>query len=83
MSLPAVSLGVIPFTGPAREIWPVPTFDVFDDRRGHFELLSATVTITAPTEVGVDVKAHAQLAGASVHGAAARALITAAIDTLG
>ncbi|WUI02819.1 DUF5753 domain-containing protein [Spirillospora sp. NBC_00431] len=83
MSLPAVSLGVIPFAGPPRQMWPVPTFDVFDERRVHIELLSATVTITAPTEVGVYVKAHTQLAASAVHGAAARRLITAAIDALG
>ncbi|MFI0479657.1 Scr1 family TA system antitoxin-like transcriptional regulator [Actinomadura sp. 9N215] len=83
MPLPAVSLGVIPFAGPSREMWPVPTFDVFDERRVHIELLSATVTITAPTEVGVYVKAHTRLSAAAVHGAAARGLITAAIDALG
>ncbi|WP_231332093.1 DUF5753 domain-containing protein [Actinomadura graeca] len=82
MSLPAVSLGVIPFAGPARQIWPVPTFDVFDDKRVHIELLSATVTITAPTEVGVYVKAHTRLAEMAVYGATARGLITTAIDAL-
>jgi transcriptional regulator with XRE-family HTH domain len=82
MSLPAVSLGVIPFAGPPREIWPLPTFTVFDDREVHIELLSASVTVTVPSEVGVYVKAHTRLAEMAVYGAAARALITAAIAAL-
>lgn len=81
MALPAVSLGVIPFTA-KRDIWPLETFSVFDDRRVHIELLSAAVTVTEPGEVSQYVDGFSELMAISVHGAAARSLITAAIDAL-
>ncbi len=82
MSLPAVSLGVIPFTT-EREIWPLEAFNVFDDWRVHVELLTAAVTVTAPSEVVQYVKAFGDLAKLAVYGAPARALITSAIGSLG
>ncbi|MCM2420076.1 MULTISPECIES: helix-turn-helix domain-containing protein [unclassified Streptomyces] len=81
MALPAVSLGVIPFTA-KRDIWPLETFSVFDDRRVHIELLSAAVTVTEPGEVSQYVDGFGELTAIAVHGAAARSLITAAIDAL-
>ena len=82
MSLPAVSIGIIPFTAP-RHLWPIERFSIFDSKQVQVELLSAEVTITAPLEVALHVKAFARLAEMAVHGAEARALITAAIDDLG
>ena len=81
MSFPAVSLGVVPFSVP-REMWTLEAFNVFDDKRVHVELLTAAVTVTTPGEVAQYVQAFAELADLAVYGAAARALITAAIDAL-
>lgn len=46
------------------------------------EPLSASVTITAPDEVGVYLKAFAELHRHAVYGAEARALVVAAIEAL-
>jgi hypothetical protein len=80
--LPAVSLGVIPFAAPGRPVWPLESFTVFDDERVPVELLSAQVTVTAPSEITLYVRAFERLAGLAVYRAAARELITAAIDAL-
>ncbi|WP_269853526.1 helix-turn-helix domain-containing protein [Streptomyces sp. RPT161] len=82
MSLPSVSLGVIPSVAP-RSVWAMETFNVFDDARVHVELLTAQVTVTAPGEVAMYLKAFAELQQMAVYGVKARALITAAIDALG
>ena len=79
MDLPAVSLGIIPFTA-ARTMWPVESFTVFDDQRVDHEPLSASVKITAPDEVGQYVQAFAAPHPQAVYGAEARALIVKAID---
>ncbi|WP_327073236.1 DUF5753 domain-containing protein [Kitasatospora purpeofusca] len=83
MSMPSVSLGIIPFTAGPRTMWPVETFNLFDDRQAGVELLSAQVTVTAPGDLALYNQAFARFAGLAVHGAAARTLITAAIDALG
>ncbi|MER5351686.1 helix-turn-helix transcriptional regulator [Kitasatospora sp. NPDC002551] len=82
MSMPSVSLGIIPFTA-GRTMWPVETFNLFDDGQVGVELLSAQVTVTAPSDLALYVQAFSRFTGLAVHGTAARALITAAIDTLG
>ncbi|MEV7782120.1 helix-turn-helix transcriptional regulator [Kitasatospora sp. NPDC088351] len=82
MSLPRMSLGVIPFRA-GRDMWTLEAFNVFDDERVSVELLTAAVTVTVPSEVAQYVRAWAELASQAVYGAAARSLITAAIDTLG
>jgi transcriptional regulator with XRE-family HTH domain len=82
MALPSVSLGIIPFTTQERPMWPVETFNVFDDTQAAVELLSAQVTVTSPSEVGLYLQAFARYAKLAVHGQPARALITAAIDAL-
>jgi len=56
---------------------------VFDDSRVHVELLSAQVTVTAPSEITLYVRAFEKLAELAVYGAEARALIMSAIDALG
>ncbi|WP_405580224.1 helix-turn-helix domain-containing protein [Streptomyces sp. NBC_01190] len=82
MSAPSVSLGIIPFAAP-RPVWPLETFNVFDDARVHVELLSAAVKVTAPSEVEQYIRAYRELGTAAVFGAAARELITNAINSLG
>ncbi|MBD0670352.1 helix-turn-helix domain-containing protein [Streptomyces sp. CBMA156] len=82
MSIPSVSLGVIPFTA-SRTMWPTETFNLFDDHQAGVELLSAQVTVTAPSDLALYAQAFTRFAALAVHGGAARALITAAIDSLG
>jgi transcriptional regulator with XRE-family HTH domain len=83
VALPSVSFGVIPFSACGRQVWTLEAFTIFDDARVHVELLSAQVTVTAPSEITLYVRAFEKLAGLAVYGAEARALITAAIDALG
>lgn len=80
--LPAVTLGVIPFTA-ERPMWPLEAFTVFDDERIIIELLSAQVTVTAPSEITLYVRAFERLARQALYGGAARTLILDAIDALG
>jgi len=80
--LPAISLGVIPFTAHRKPLWPLETFTVFDDERVHVELLSAQVTVTASSEVTLYVRAFEKLAELAVYRTQARALITEAVDAL-
>jgi hypothetical protein len=81
--LPSLSLGVIPFTARRGPLWPLESFTVFDDERVHVELLSAQVTVTAPSEIMLYVRAFERLAELAVYRTQARALITAAVDALG
>jgi hypothetical protein len=82
IGLPSVALGVIPSSAPERPLWPLEQFTVFDDERVHIELLSAQVTVTAPSEITLYVRAFEKLAALAVHGPAAAELITAAINAL-
>lgn len=80
--LPAVALGVVPFTT-ERPMWPLEAFTVFDDERVIIELLSAQVTVTAPSEITLYVRAFERLGRLAVHGAGALNLIADAIAALG
>jgi transcriptional regulator with XRE-family HTH domain len=82
-ALPAVALGVIPAAAPERPAWPLEQFTVFDDERVHVELLSAQVTVTAPSEITLYVRAFERLARLAVYGDAARTLINGAAASLG
>lgn len=84
MSLRSMSLGIVPASA-VREgvIWPLEQFTVFDDSRIHVELLAAKVTVTAPGELDMYLRAFARLTELAVYGAEARALILKAIDALG
>ncbi|MEV0480813.1 Scr1 family TA system antitoxin-like transcriptional regulator [Streptomyces sp. NPDC050508] len=83
MVLPSMSLGIIPAAAPREQImWPLEQFTVFDDVRIHVELLAAKVTVTAPGELDIYLRAFARLADLAVHGAEARALILKAIEYL-
>ena len=82
-ALPAVVLGVIPFTASERPAWPLEQFTIFDDDRVHVELLSAQVTVTAPSEVALYVRAFERLARLAVYSDAAQVLISDALSALG
>ncbi|WP_323185656.1 DUF5753 domain-containing protein [Kitasatospora sp. NBC_01287] len=81
-SLPSVSLGIIS-QSTRRTMWPVEGFWIFDSERVLVELVTAEVTVTQPREIELYSRTFAKLAGLAVHGAGARALITAAIAALG
>lgn len=81
-ALPNVRIGIIPFAADARPMWTLEAFTVFDDTRVHVETLTAQVTVTAPGEVVVYLRAFDQLARLAVYSAGARALITSAINAL-
>jgi transcriptional regulator with XRE-family HTH domain len=80
MALPAVSLGIIPFSAAEREVWPLEAFTVFDDERVHVELLAAQVTVTAPSELVLYARAFDKLAGLAVYGDEAQARISHAMS---
>jgi transcriptional regulator with XRE-family HTH domain len=82
MSLPAVSLGVVPFSA-ERGMWPLETFSIYDGEQAQVELLTAAVTVTAPSEIAQYAKAFSRAADLAVYGADARVLITDAIAALG
>ncbi|MFF1764797.1 helix-turn-helix domain-containing protein [Streptomyces sp. NPDC058249] len=82
MALPAVSVGVIP-AGRSRGMWTLETFTVFDESRVHVELLTAAVTVTTPGEITQYANAFEELAALAVYGAGARAIVTAAVSSLG
>ncbi|RZB18258.1 XRE family transcriptional regulator [Streptomyces sp. F001] len=83
MALPSMSLGIIP-AAVAREqvMWPLEQFTVFDEARIHVELLAAKVTVTAPGELDIYLRAFARLTELAVYGAEARTLILKAIEAL-
>ena len=81
--MPSMSLGVIPSTAGPRPMWPLEAFTVFDDERLHVELLSAQVSVTAPSEITLYVRAFEKLARLAVYGAQARDLIAEAQGFLG
>lgn len=82
-ALPAVAVGVIPAAAPERSAWPLEQFTVFDDERVHVELLSAQVTVSAPSEITLYVRAFERLARLAVYGDAALDLIRDAVTVLG
>lgn len=82
MTLPAVSLGIIPFSATEREVWPLEAFTIFDDERVHVELLAAQVTVTAPSELVLYARAFDKLAGLAVYGDEAQARISHAMSAL-
>ena len=81
MSLPRVSLGIIPATG-ERHCLAQGSFWLFDERLVQIETMSAGLEITQPREVEVYVRAFALLRQSAVFGKPARELIMRAISEL-
>lgn len=80
MSLPRVTLGIIP----ARADYRVPTtnFVMFDDRLVHVETISAELAIKQPREIALYARAFSELTEQALYGQAARTLITMALAEL-
>ncbi|KAK1180378.1 helix-turn-helix transcriptional regulator [Streptomyces sp. NBS 14/10] len=81
-SMPNVSLGVVP-TRLSRPRMPVEGFWIYDTAQVNVELVSGYLTLTQPSEVRAYADTFTMLADMAVYGAKARALITAAMDSLG
>jgi hypothetical protein len=77
MSLPRVSLGIIPSMAP-RTIWTSAGFWIFDQGKVRVEVPSAELTITQRSEIAVYEKRFAILQDLAAYGKDARALIAAA-----
>ncbi|WP_242613427.1 helix-turn-helix domain-containing protein [Herbihabitans rhizosphaerae] len=81
MSLPRVSLGIIPATA-ERHMLAQGSFWIFDESRVQVEGISAGLDITQPREIALHTKAFALLQQSALHGQAARQLITNALAEL-
>lgn len=81
--LPNVSLGILAMRPDRDGAWPVEGFWIYDTAQVNVELVSGYLTITQPSEIAMYEQVFSELSGLALRGAAARALIAAAIDTLG
>ena len=82
MSLPAVSLGIIPLMR-ERPVVPPAAFWIFDDTLAALETPSASVEVTRPQEIELYLRMFELLRSAAVYGQAARALISAVSSKIG
>ncbi len=82
MSLPRLSLGIIPTRSPC-DIWPGNAFIMFDDQMVMVETYSAELTIAQPREIALYAKAFALLQRSAVYGPPVRELIGKALADLG
>lgn len=81
MSLPNVSLGIIPLMT-EREVVGSAGFWLFDDEVVALETPTASIEVTRPDECKLYARMFDALRASSVHGAAARSLVLTAIDDL-
>lgn len=79
MSLPRVSIGIIPRMA-QRHSLAQGSFWIFDDSRVHVETVSAALDITQPREVTLYTRIFERLQRSAVHGTGARQLITNALN---
>jgi transcriptional regulator with XRE-family HTH domain len=81
MSLPRVSLGIIPGAAP-RKAFASVGFWIYDDVMVGVETPTASLEVTQPREVQLYAKMFEQLQQSAVYGAEARALVTHAMADL-
>lgn len=74
MSLPRVSIGIIPRAAP-RTCLAQGSFWLFDESRVEIENVSAGLDITQPREIALYLRAFAMLQKSAIYGAEARRLI--------
>jgi hypothetical protein len=82
MTLPAVSLGIIPMAPGRRAHRPRESFEIFDSAQVNIEMLTGLLTLTYGEEVTAYVRAWDELDSIAVHQSEARALIRRAIAAL-
>jgi transcriptional regulator with XRE-family HTH domain len=81
MSLPRVSIGIIPAMG-ERHSLTQGSFWMFDDSQVRIETVSASLSITQPRDIALYSRIFELLQRSAVHGREARQLITRAIRDL-
>ncbi|GAA2252715.1 helix-turn-helix transcriptional regulator [Streptomyces amakusaensis] len=81
MSLPHMSLGILP-AGAPMHIWPGNSFSMFDSKLVLVETYSAEFSVTQPREIALYAKAFDLLKRSAVYGQQARALIAQALARL-
>ena len=81
MSLPAISLGIIPDAG-ERHALAQGSFWIFDDTRVQLETVSARLNVTQPAEISLYAQVFDLLQRSAVYGHGARDLIRRALDGL-
>ena len=80
-SMCTVRLGIIPFETQFTSA-PLHGFAVYDEGEVLVETLTATLTLSEPSEISVYLQLFAEYAKAAVYGAEARALITQVLSEL-
>jgi transcriptional regulator with XRE-family HTH domain len=81
MSLPTVSVGIIPLMV-ERAAVASTGFWIFDDVLVALETPTASIEVTRPQEIDLYARMFTHLQAAAVYGKAARAIITAVLDDL-
>ena len=81
MSVPTVSLGIIPLKTERSGV-PAAGFWIFDDSLAALEIPTASIEVTRPDEIGLYDRMFGHLEAAAVHGGAARRLIVGALREL-
>jgi len=81
MSLPSVTLGIIPL-GAERKVMPSNGFLIFDDEMVQAETVTAELTVTEPREVALYARRFDFLSKSAVTGREARGLIHHALGEL-
>lgn len=81
MSLPTVSLGIIPLMVERAAVASIG-FWMFDDTLVALETPTASIEVTRPQEIDLYARMFTQLQSAAVHGPAARGIITTVLDEL-
>jgi transcriptional regulator with XRE-family HTH domain len=81
MSLPRVTIGIIPATG-VRHSLTQGSFWMFDDERVRVETVSESLNITQPRDIALYARVFQLLQNSAVHGREARQLISRAIRDL-
>ncbi|MGH3319838.1 MAG: helix-turn-helix domain-containing protein [Streptosporangiaceae bacterium] len=82
MSLPTVSLGIVPMMTERVAVGSAG-FWIFDDALVALETPTASIEVTRPREIQLYARMFEHLRTPAVYGQAARALITTALDELG
>jgi hypothetical protein len=83
MGLPSVSVGIVPASARRPGLWQPEAFYMFDDEMVAVELISGLLEVRQPGEVALYAQVFNTLAAHAAYGAAARALIAAALEAPG
>lgn len=82
LDVPGVRVGVIPWGTPAT-VFPLHTWDLFDDRAVSFGTVASTALLTATHDVAAYADIFGQLEQMAVFGADARAVLARAAERYG